>query len=61
MRGVEIRVTHTAGLGPHENLARPGRGYVQFPKDQGLSELLDNCGVHLIASGDAPLLKQGRF
>jgi hypothetical protein len=47
VRGMEIGVANAAGLGLHQDLARPGRGNVQLLKHQGLSELLDNRGVHL--------------
>jgi hypothetical protein len=61
MRGMEIGVANAAGLRLHQDLARPGSGNVQFLKQQGLSELLDNRGVHFTASGIASLLKQWFF
>jgi hypothetical protein len=51
MCGMEIRVANAAGLGFDEDLSRPGRRDVPFLKQQGLSKLLDYCGVHLACHG----------
>jgi hypothetical protein len=61
MRGMQIGVANTTGFRLHQDLARFGRGNVQFPKHQWLSELLDNRGMHLTARGTAPLVKQWFF
>jgi hypothetical protein len=44
---MEIGVAHAACLGLDQDLVFPGRGDVPFLKHQGLSELLDNRGMHL--------------
>jgi hypothetical protein len=47
MRGMQVGVAYAAGFGFDDDLARPGRRDVQFPKLQRLPELLDYRGVHL--------------
>ena len=51
MRGMEIGVADTAGLGFDQDLARPGGRDVPFLQQQGLSKLLDYCDVHLACLG----------
>ena len=51
MRGMEVGVAYTAGLGLDQDLTHPGRGDIPFAKHQGFSELLDDCGVHLAGHG----------
>ena len=55
MRGMEIGVAYTAGLGFDEDLARPGRRDVPFLKQQGFSKLLDYCGGHFACHEVTPL------
>jgi hypothetical protein len=45
-RGMEIRVAHAAGLGFHQDLARPWHGDVPFPEHQRLPELFDHGDSH---------------
>jgi hypothetical protein len=60
MRGMEIGVAHAARLSFDHDLAGAGRRDIPFPKHQGCSELLDNCGVHLARFGrrDVPFLSR---
>jgi hypothetical protein len=51
MRGMQIGVANSTGLSLDQDLTRLRRGNVQFPKHQGLSELLDNRGMHLKRHG----------
>jgi hypothetical protein len=44
---MEICVAYPAGLCFDQDLARAARGNINLLKDQSLSELFDNCGVHL--------------
>ena len=53
VRGMEIGVAYTAGLGLDQDLARCGGRDVPFLKHQGLSELFDNCGHHLRGVGNS--------
>ena len=51
MRGMEIGVANTAGLGLDQDLAHLGRGYVKLPKHQRFSEPLHNRGLHFMCHG----------